>query len=75
MEVRKFKFNFLCVGEKIIVLIFFMFNLGEDKFQFHSFRVFQFSNMEVDKFNMDKHMEGMTRAVEQVLSDPRVFIF
>ena len=31
--------------------------------------------MEVDKFNMDKHMEGMTRAVEQVLSDPWVFIF
>ena len=52
-----------------------MFNLGEDKFQFHSFRVFQLSNMQVDKFNMDKHMEGMTRAVEQVLSDPRVFIF
>ena len=31
--------------------------------------------MEVDKFNMDKHMEGMTRAVEQVFSDPWVFIF
>ena len=31
--------------------------------------------VEVDRFNMDKHMEGMTRAVEQVLSDPWVFIF
>ena len=30
--------------------------------------------MEVDKFNMDKHMEGMTRAVEQVSSSSSVWL-